>query len=443
MSSIGYSFSLNVENLRADAFHDEVDEKDAWEKRDVIPINKADTFFDKVDKGVTKTMLITTNLEVTQQIRESDTNDNQEGRGNLESTAHILVKEKALKDIPIPFYMYDDPKISLEEELAPIRKVWIRYLNEILYDEAIFTVLKRSPLRTLKPEEADVFIPPIPTSRLFSSRARKRFKLVFETLASNEIFRRHCGHNHLLIGTAFALLRTDLPVNALTPYYNIISNMTLVQSWDANGVAKALEEGYDFYEYHDFFNKHYAQPLTSSSISLGLASQPDAITIPLPDYLNFETYQFHPEGLSSKIPLTISSMEKWLNFVFYHTRTEPSEHNSTVYWYAPVINVTFENLPNSIIGWNMGSKDDWIKQYTDSKFCLMIRGDSPHSKAFLRAIRVGCIPVVVADSLEIYALVLKSTLTMSDYAIIIDEKAFVENPETELLRLLERSEADI
>ena len=102
MSSIGYSFSLNVENLRADAFHDEVDEKDAWEKRDVIPINKADTFFDKVDKGVTKTMLITTNLEVTQQIRESDTNDNQEGKGNLESTAHILVKEKALKDIPIP-----------------------------------------------------------------------------------------------------------------------------------------------------------------------------------------------------------------------------------------------------------------------------------------------------------------------------------------------------
>jgi len=170
--------------------------------------------------------------------------------------------------------------------------------------------------------------------------------------------------------------------------------------------------------------------LTSSSISLGLASQPDASIAPLPDYLNSETYSFHPEGLSLKIPLTFASMEKWhnaSNFVFYHTRTEPSEHNSTVYRYAPVINVTYENLPKSSIGWNMGSKDDWIKQYTDSKV---------FSKAFLRAIRVGCIPVVVADSLEIYAPVLKSTLTMSDYAIIIDEKAFVENPEIELLRLL-------
>ena len=430
-------------DLNPDAFYEEGDEKKARqttpEKRDVIPINKADTFVDKVDKGEGNTMLITTNLEVTQQIKEPDTNNNQEDGGTHEATAHILSKEKTLKGSPIRFYMYDDPSISLEEELAPIRKIWIRYLNEILYDEAIFTILKRSPLRTLKPEEADVFIPPIPTSRLFASRARKRFKLIFETLSSNKIFHQHRGHNHLLIGTAFALLRADLPVKALTPYYNIISNMTVVQSWDANGVAKALEEGYDFHEYHDFFSKHYAQPLTSSSISLGLASQPDASIAPLPDYLNSETYSFHPEGLSLKIPLTFASMEKWhnaSNFVFYHTRTEPSEHNSTVYRYAPVINVTYENLPKSSIGWNMGSKDDWIKQYTDSKFCLVVRGDSPHSKAFLRAIRVGCIPVVVADSLEIYAPVLKSTLTMSDYAIIIDEKAFVENPEIELLRLL-------
>jgi len=197
-------------------------------------------------------MLITTNLEVTQQIKEPDTNNNQEDGGTHEATAHILSKEKTLKGSPIRFYMYDDPSISLEEELAPIRKIWIRYLNEILYDEAIFTILKRSPLRTLKPEEADVFIPPIPTSRLFASRARKRFKLIFETLSSNKIFHQHRGHNHLLIGTAFALLRADLPVKALTPYYNIISNMTVVQSWDANGVAKALEEGYDFHEYHDF-----------------------------------------------------------------------------------------------------------------------------------------------------------------------------------------------
>jgi hypothetical protein len=38
---------------------------------------------------------------------------------------------------------------------------------------------------------------------------------------------------------------------------------------------------------------------------------------------------------------------------------------------------------------------------------------------------------------------MKSVLNMSDYAIFIDEKKFVENPEKEMLSLLELSETEI
>ena len=82
-------------------------------------------------------------------------------------------------------------------------------------------------------------------------------------------------------------------------------------------------------------------------------------------------------------------------------------HVNAIYWHAPITNVTTRmgNLPKSKINFGVNLRNEWAKgkEYTDSKFCLNITGDSPHSHTNQRSIRVGCIPVIVADSLPVYS----------------------------------------
>lgn len=351
----------------------------------------------------------------------------------------IAQQEYALNQTEYKFFMYDDPNITLGPSVWPEgaklnRNAWRMCANEIYFDESLFVVLERSLLRTFNPDEADVFIAPIPNGRIFGSMMRHIFwGLSINTLMNHEVFRKHHGHRHLLIATGYPLFRNF--VSALAEYYDKLENITLVQSWDPNGIKKAIDNGYDLREYKEYFTKF--QPATRSSISVGLGTRPDSSIIPQQDF-KFANYE--------QIPLILASMEKWRNasnFVFYHTRTTPSLYNSTIYRHAPVTNVTLSNLPKSSIGWDIASNEQWLKEYVDSKFCLVIRGDSPHSKAFIRSVRVGCIPVVVADSLPIFAPVLKSTLNMSDYTVMLDERKFVEDPEAHLLSLLDIDEEEI
>ena len=66
--------------------------------------------------------------------------------------------------------------------------------------------------------------------------------------------------------------------------------------------------------------------------------------------------------------------------------------------------------------------------------------DSPHSHAFFRAVRSGCIPVVSSDFLPIFSPILKSTLNMEDYAIILNEQDLVRDTQNTLLKLQDLDE---
>ena len=78
---------------------------------------------------------------------------------------------------------------------------------------------------------------------------------------------------------------------------------------------------------------------------------------------------------------------------------------------------------------------EWKRRFADSKFCLVVRGDNPGSRALLRAIRVGCLPVVASNLYPRYAPSLKHTLDMSEYTILIDEEALLADPWGTLHRL--------
>ena len=150
---------------------------------------------------------------------------------------------------------------------------------------------------------------------------------------------------------------------------------------------------------------------------------------------------------NQEMPLSIPSMEKFRNsrnFIFYQSRREGSWFNATIYRHAPITNITNSTglFPKSSIGFGLES-EDWFRQYRDSKFCLVVRGDNPMTHSHWRAIRNGCIPVIASDSLPIYSPLFKSTLNVLDYAIFVGESELVENPEGALLKLTTMSVTDI
>lgn len=131
------------------------------------------------------------------------------------------------------------------------------------------------------------------------------------------------------------------------------------------------------------------------------------------------------------------------NLIFYHTRRKESIYNSTIYRYAPVTNITLDkSFPKSSIGFDI-EKDEWEREFKDSKFCAVIRGDSPHSHALMRSIRVGCIPVIFSDTLPVFAPLFKSTLNLTDFAVIIKEEELLKDTRNVILQLNEISIEEI
>ena len=97
-------------------------------------------------------------------------------------------------------------------------------------------------------------------------------------------------------------------------------------------------------------------------------------------------------------------------------------------------------LPPSSIGYDI-PKDEYFEHVVSSKFCLLVRGDDPGSHSLLRAIRIGCIPVMVSDVFWQYSPTFKSTIgDISDFSFIIPEALFIQNPLKEIKKLETLSE---
>jgi hypothetical protein len=130
-------------------------------------------------------------------------------------------------------------------------------------------------------------------------------------------------------------------------------------------------------------------------------------------------------------------LDKFLNstyFILYRTRTEPFVNNSTIYRRLPIDNMDKDDFPLSIFGFDAPSRKIWVKEYTDAKFCLVLRGDSPNSHSLLRSVRAGCLPIIISDSYPIYNPALQSSLDMDDFAFFIPEQSFLRDPKGELLK---------
>ena len=73
--------------------------------------------------------------------------------------------------------------------------------------------------------------------------------------------------------------------------------------------------------------------------------------------------------------------------------------------------------------------DYWKKEFADSKFALIIRGDTPGSHSFYNSISLGCIPVVISHGFKIFSLPFQNKIKLEDFAVEFEEDYFINHPE--------------
>ncbi len=400
-----------VANIRKESIND-IEEAESKKEYGVDEINSSTTESKQL-------------LSMTSPSSNNEESEKHESPALARVERHLIQVEQGLERNPIRFYMYDHPNLTFHdriEELEIQRNDLQVHRDDVDNDEQMLAALANSPLRTYNPDEADLYIPPIPIGRIFLS-VKQDHRTAIETLMQQEIYRKYYGHKHVLISTVYVLFRREVKHSSnMKRLYRKIYNVTAVMSWDPSAVYNTLKTrrkgGIDWKTCTSFRKR----PLVRRSASIGLGSN------------------------NKKIRLVSASWEKFnnsSNFIFYHaTKDWIFFNNSTIYRHAPITNITLENFPKSSIGWDI-DKAEWDLGFRDSKFCLVIKGDSPHSHALWRSIRVGCIPVILADTLPIFAPMFKSTLNMTEYAIILKEDDILINAQQTLLQLQNISEEDL
>ena len=138
-----------------------------------------------------------------------------------------------------------------------------------------------------------------------------------------------------------------------------------------------------------------------------------------------------------------SSIEESSNnnryFIFYHASDREFRYNTTHYRMAPIYKIDTIQHPifNSTYS-SFGHGLDhttWVEYISKSSFCLIMRGDTPHSHSLIRSIRAGCMPVVISDYYQRFASSFANIMSMDEYCIFISEQEFISNPTQTLLKL--------
>ena len=358
------------------------------------------------------------------------------------------------------YYIYNTSGL-----LIPAAKDFLLGSHEIW---AIYETLQNHPLRTLNPDEATFFIPPIFVNAInphyrAKSRARRDFMSALDLVTSSNIYQTTMGSRHIFVsidGLHFSYkgvggglqqdimeytpewmkdnLTDDLkdrwfPSDAPCPYdrwnhinkgekgsccpsRNLLKNAILAKDRDMWEIRRRVKHDKD--SYSPDWSTPFAldEPIPNYGFSLGMIGGVASLPLIEPSYDDFMSKKF---------------------IYFYHGRTDAYFCNSTQYRLAPIehppLNDTAEakTYLQSSVGYDLDAKT-WKEHFMSSKFCLIVRGDIPHSKALLRSLKVGCIPVVASDAYPWYAPSLPSTLNFTDYTIVIDEQAFLRNPWREL-----------
>ena len=345
----------------------------------------------------------------------------------------FTIIEAKLRYEATPFYMYgeEDHYDLLQTDILEwfrsgrenmlLRK---RFSAEAKQEDQALMVMSNHSFRTTDRTKADVFVVPFRVGVGIIYGDPRKIRAFVKALLSNTTFREqpHVVLSLTTVGFNQFHITSIARAGMTRQFYRMASPLIVAQSHDSHSCANISHQGAA--QGHDFDGEfqHLDHAMSTYGFSVWLLPQID-------------------------LPYHEATYEKFRNaknFIFYQTRTEPSAWNSTRFRQI-LLEPQFlnrMNWTNSSIGFGL-PPDEWIREFPRSKFCLAIRGDTPHTHALLHAVKVGCIPVVISDFYPAFAPSFPSTLKMEEYCIFIPEDDYIRDPAAELLKLMYLSEEEI
>jgi carbamoyltransferase len=144
-------------------------------------------------------------------------------------------------------------------------------------------------------------------------------------------------------------------------------------------------------------------------------------------------YTSHP-----KIPFLPdpASYEDWIaakDLTFwYHTTQDDSSHGGQKLRRFPITH-NQTHFAGGNIGFTIPASE-WIEGWRRSRFCFVVRGDTPSSHSFANALMSNCLPIIVSDHFDEVALPFgrgrgsPAWLNLEDFAFVFSETEAMENP---------------
>jgi len=284
------------------------------------------------------------------------------------------------------------------------RERWgMRYFEYARGEIRWIEALERHPQRTRDPCEADFFVVPIPVGAVLFWGQSQVLREAFQTLFDSALFQQYPERHVAAFATTERVFGWDFWGMSDEEMKKFKSAM-IVRDSDGGAVKEWPNAG-TCSPSKDRSNKYF-----SHVFSLGYGGEGS-----------------NPSNAYSTV--TSESWNKKQFWYFYHTRNEPSVCNSThrqVFFKDSTQLEMFEHQPFSI-GFDL-KPDKWLERFVDSKFCLVIRGDQPGSRSLNRAIRAGCMPLVVSDVLPNFQSLYPKSLQYNNFAVMVQEEDFLEDP---------------
>jgi hypothetical protein len=365
-------------------------------------------------------------------------------RKNNNNNTMDLCDEQRLLQEAVPYYIYP-PQLLFSESLYYPRKLRKNklYSNpnvkpthhrvDARYEIDLLNALQNHPSRVDHMDQATLFILPIPFGSIVydggpkfnSKRKRELYQEIWSKLQVQPPFRS--GKPHVLISMTshvFSCFTTNAEQRqGLVDLYRNLSTVSVARGDDVlaaryymTRIKKNVTDGIirpSKASSGQGFDHHMSvlRSVTQYTFSVGLGGQANHISLRMATYRNFQNSSF---------------------FLFYHTRVSPSFCDSTPFRLAPLLgnahNESFVSHPlPSSVGYDV-PLEQWAREFSNSQFCLVIRGDTPHSHALFNAVKAGCIPVIISDVYPFYAPPFPTTLRLWDFCLFLPEREFLTNP---------------
>ena len=292
-------------------------------------------------------------------------------------------------------------------------------------DFLLYNILKKSVYRTIDPENAKLFIIPIDFEKLYfkykdnMNEYYKILKEILNKISCNKYFNN--GKNHMLFTFLFNFSRwcdhseIILPDSIISKFENCIS--TRYEIWNQ---SKFQRVQFPHLNCDGWTWQNQLWEITKQNIIIPCETWID-------DSKNLKIYNYY-EWIKRK------------HLIFLHTRENRrySSQMASDLRSLPIDNLIFKNKGS--IGFPL-PYDEWLRDITNSKFCFVMRGDTPTSHTFNNAIAVGSIPVVISNHFDLVGLPFIDKNIFNESIIRIEENYFLQNPE-KVLYMLENIEKE-